>query len=255
MHKTNNSRRQSKAPTSLPGSLSIFAMMSLLIFAPQMAMAQGEPEKNPTANVAGTLSAGYERPKDGVQEEQGRGGPHEGIKVNGYWVIDVRNPDGSLVSHTEFENSVDPNSGTPQLAGLLKQVRTAGHWAIRLGGTRTPGAQPACTGGAAVGTDCWIVQPGSLPTPFNAPGAGISTNLTVTLTGTNQDQLVFSGSLTVPADGKIDFVNTWQGFCPADVAPQNCTTITGGPLTFFPLDPIVLQQGRIIQVTVTLSFS
>jgi len=234
MLNTNTSRTPRKVHTGLPGSLRILAMTALLIFAPHMAMAQNAPERDPASTGSG---------------------PHEGIKVNGYWVIDVRNPDGSLVSHVEFENSVDPNSGTPQLAGLLKQVRTAGHWAIRLGGTRTPGVQPACTGSAAAGTDCWIVQPGSLPTPFNAPGTGISTNLTVTLTGTNQDQLVFSGSLTVPADGKIDFVNTWQGFCPADVAPQNCTTITGGPLTFFPLDPIVLQQGRIIQVTVTLSFS
>jgi hypothetical protein len=35
-------------------------------------------------------------------------GQHEGITVHGYWTIDVKNPDGSLVRHVEFENSIDP---------------------------------------------------------------------------------------------------------------------------------------------------
>lgn len=46
------------------------------------------------------------------------GGNHEGIKVHGYWKIDVRNPDGKLVSHTEFENSLQP-TGADILTGLL----------------------------------------------------------------------------------------------------------------------------------------
>jgi len=220
--------------TGLARILGAFAVMGSVIFAPARATAQSIPQAQP---------------------EEPRGGPHEGIKVHGHWVIEVRNPDGSLVSRTEFENAVDPSFGTGHLAGLLKQARTPGHWAIRLGGTRTGfSPPPACTGSALGGTDCWIVQPGSLA-PFNAPAAGVSTNLVVGLAGASQDQLTFSGSVTVLADGKIDFVNTWQGVCGVDVAPQNCTTIQGGPLTFFALDPIPVQQGRIIQVTVTVSFS
>jgi hypothetical protein len=47
-----------------------------------------------------------------------------GVKVHGYWKIDVRNPDGKLASHNEFENSLttnDPNglSGDDALALLL----------------------------------------------------------------------------------------------------------------------------------------
>jgi hypothetical protein len=34
------------------------------------------------------------------------GGPSEGIKVHGHWTIEIRRPDGSLVSHSEFENSL-----------------------------------------------------------------------------------------------------------------------------------------------------
>jgi len=48
--------------------------------------------------------------KDGEQPDQNHkksdsGGKNEGIKVHGHWVIDVKNPDGSLAGHRDFENS------------------------------------------------------------------------------------------------------------------------------------------------------
>ncbi len=33
------------------------------------------------------------------------GGPHEGIQVHGHWVIEVKNPDGTLAEKREFENA------------------------------------------------------------------------------------------------------------------------------------------------------
>src|SRR5713226_6208411 len=45
------------------------------------------------------------------------GGQKEGIKVHGHWTIDVRNPDGTLVTHREFENSLAA-SGTLSLASF-----------------------------------------------------------------------------------------------------------------------------------------
>ena len=33
------------------------------------------------------------------------GGPAEGIKVHGHWTIEVRDPDGTLVTHREFEKA------------------------------------------------------------------------------------------------------------------------------------------------------
>jgi hypothetical protein len=38
-------------------------------------------------------------------------GTHEGIVVHGYWKIDIRNPDGTLVRHAEFENSLAGGTG------------------------------------------------------------------------------------------------------------------------------------------------
>lgn len=52
------------------------------------------------------------RAKDTVAEESGSSGRNEGIKVHGHWTIEVRDPDGRLAAHREFENSLAP-SGRP----------------------------------------------------------------------------------------------------------------------------------------------
>jgi len=104
-------------------------------------------------------------------------GQQEGITVHGHWVIEVKNPDGSLVRHVEVENSLDPGfplsytsstnatpSGTQNVPGgaaflnaLLngQAVSNAGSWGILLVGpegltnlstTSIPGnvPQPPC---------------------------------------------------------------------------------------------------------------
>ena len=40
------------------------------------------------------------------------GGNHEDVKMHGHWVIDVRNPDGTLAQHRKFENSITYNAAT-----------------------------------------------------------------------------------------------------------------------------------------------
>ena len=46
--------------------------------------------------------------EESIQAEEKPSGDssREGIKVHGHWTIDVRNPDGTLVTHREFENSL-----------------------------------------------------------------------------------------------------------------------------------------------------
>jgi len=46
-------------------------------------------------------------------------GMNQGILVSGYWKIDVRNPDGSLDKHVEFENSLTSNALYFTLPGAL----------------------------------------------------------------------------------------------------------------------------------------
>lgn len=77
----------------------------------------------------------------------------EGIQVHGHWVIEVKNPDGKLVKHVEFENSLDPGFSLPSsvfpggsasipggnsyLPALMdgQAVAPSGSWAILLSGS------------------------------------------------------------------------------------------------------------------------
>src|SRR2546426_7465271 len=74
-----------------------------------------------------------------------KGGQVEGIKVHGHWTIDLRNPDGTLVTHREFENAFNnPNL----LGGFLARQQTPGQWIVILQGN-------VCSGGpAAFPTAC-----------------------------------------------------------------------------------------------------
>src|SRR5688500_397291 len=48
------------------------------------------------------------------------GGPQEGITVHGRWVVEVRNPDGTLASRTEFNNALA--SGSQNLVAMLSRT-------------------------------------------------------------------------------------------------------------------------------------
>lgn len=61
-------------------------------------------------------------------KQQGRG---ESIQVHGHWTIDVRNPDGALASHNEFENALEP-TGAAALAALLLRAGSLPTWQVEL---------------------------------------------------------------------------------------------------------------------------
>ena len=63
----------------------------------------------------------------------------DSIKVHGHWTIDVRNADGTLASHNEIENELQP-TGTSALTGLLAGNYTAPRWRIQLSGAEGSGA-------------------------------------------------------------------------------------------------------------------
>jgi hypothetical protein len=63
-------------------------------------------------------------------------GQQEGIKVHGHWTIEVRNPNGTLVTHREFENALTPSGGLC-LSFILTRNGTPGLWRIHLGGANT----------------------------------------------------------------------------------------------------------------------
>jgi len=97
------------------------------------------------------------------RESNGRLGG-DGIAVHGHWTIDVRNPDGKLASHHEFENALEP-SGAIALAGLLGRQFQAATWRLDLVGQNASGACVQTSGG---GSQYSVFVVGLAPLTFDA---------------------------------------------------------------------------------------
>ena len=103
----------------------------------QAAGASAHPAKNaatpaaPAAVPANSPSA--EQPA--APGERKRGGNHEGIQVHGHWVIEVRNPDGTVTRFArEFENSRwHPTAAQPRFRRSHRH-RHPGSWWVYLAG-------------------------------------------------------------------------------------------------------------------------
>ena len=67
-----------------------------------------------------------------------------GVKIHGHWKIVVRNPDGTVATRRDFENSLDLG-GINLLPNLLAGGVTPGAWAIALG-AQTAGNTGPCSG-------------------------------------------------------------------------------------------------------------
>lgn len=192
----------------------------------------------------------------GAQAPAPGGGPREGITVHGHWEIEVRNPDGTVATRTEFENALV--AGSAVLSQLMQGRLVPGRWTVAISGV--------CGTGSNV---CFLIPPGSAATP--------SGDLSETLSVIDQGATMqLSGSFAAPFDGSIWSVATTLVGCRGSVppAPDQClptlgmnsgltgafiTTSTAGavvmPFTATTLSPIVVTAGQIVQVRVTISFS
>jgi hypothetical protein len=184
-------------------------------------------------------------------------GPHEGVKVHGHWVIDVRNPDGTLAQHRDFENSLsNPNIMVELLYGIL----VPSDFAVLL-----YGSTPPCTVSTST-YPCVIVHNlSSLPANAICGTYYCVTGLTVTPNLGGSPSLVLAGSLTATQAGSISTVATYIGTCgssnptPTTVSPSTCAAGTSGygysGLTQTGITTVPIISGQIIQVTVTITFS
>ena len=154
----------------------------------------GAAQEQPAATPA---AAAAQQPTAAKAEEQPTGGMGEGIKVHGHWTIDVRNPNGSLASHTEFENKLEPPARL--VAGLLKHSFFSDHiWSVQVAGL---GNDPCVQSNGQAGP-CWIVESRSF---FGGPN--FSTNLTANLPvdsiGFPSGTLELAGSTTAMRPGSV----------------------------------------------------
>jgi hypothetical protein len=110
------------------------------------AMSPTGPEAKPAAVASAALAPTLGTTATSLVGQSPSKGPHENIAIHGYWTIDVRNPDGKVAKHLEFENQLCPAipgspvpAGDATLSSLLSGNAVAGGWSIVLG---EPG-QPA----------------------------------------------------------------------------------------------------------------
>ena len=173
--------------------------------------------------------------------------PQEGIKVRGQWIIDVRNPDGTLVKRHEFENALVSNGNT-SLSNYLGRAMTPGRWSILV-------FDGLCAQDSGASTVCILTEPGSTygGSPYNEPN--LSPNLVLTQSAAG---LTLRGSFTAVTSGSARSVATGMGTCPQAIAPQNCTAFDPGESGAFSSrtlpSPIAVQAGQIVQIAVTFSF-
>lgn len=186
---------------------------------------------------------------------QGASGPREGIKVHGHWIIEVRNPDGSIADRREFENALVPPGGGA-LSQILGQAAVPSSWLIWFGDS-TFTANPCIR--VTFITSCGITTPlaaqGTTPTEYFP-----TISVTAPGTGPNAGKLVLSGTATStsPQASVINQVQTQLRMCPSNTLPGAGCPAAGfqANITEAQVSPgIPLVPGQIIQVTVIISFS
>lgn len=182
------------------------------------------------------------------------GGAREGITVHGRWVVEVQNPDGTVVSRTEFNNALA--SGSQNLVQMLSRVAVPGRWVLYLAGS---GSQVSpCQGGSGGNFPNWcrmIESAASNPTNGNAE----SRDLVVT---SNVTSLSMTGTITALSDGVVGRVATSFGNCTAATAVSACNS-AGSAVLFSDAAlgfsgkpaPVPVVAGQIIKLTVTFTFS
>jgi hypothetical protein len=205
----------------------------------QAPVASANAQSEEAQNTAAARNAAEE---SSVAEEKPSGdGSREGIKVHGHWTIEVRNPDGSLVSHREFENSLATGangSGSSVLSSILGRANSVGLWDIHLGGS-------ICGTSSAPGP-CELAEPGGGTSPaiFNTLSVGV-----------NAGKVVLAGTATAQIAGAIVEVDTIASVCPPSNPPSSpCLNHANFTVAFLGT-PISVSAGQIVQVQVAISFS
>jgi hypothetical protein len=197
----------------------------------------------------------------------------QGMKVHGHWVIDVKNPDGTLASHNEFENSLE-TSAQGFMVGLLSGYMVPGDWMVVLGAQS--GAGP-CNGPSY--QFCGIVRSAAtFPAQgycnlYYCTGSTLAYGYNFGTGFAGPFSIVLTGSITSNQTGTVGSVFTLLNLCantpfstgvnPSGIetsSPASCVAQTApatwyGPFTQANITPIAVTSGQLVQVIVTLTFS
>jgi hypothetical protein len=173
-----NSQHEVVARITLEG-LVLATLFAMLLSAGGISRAQSQSTPSKSAVASATTSAqaatvstapvtqvATPKPTTDPAAPAGQSTPkvrHEGITVHGHWTIEVREPDGAVVTHREFENSLlDPFV----LGNLLGHALTPGGFSIALLGNCGSISYPSSNGGLAgptsYGSGCVLYESDSV---------------------------------------------------------------------------------------------
>jgi len=193
------------------------------------------------------------------------GGNHEGIKVHGHWVIEVKNPDGTVTARREFENKLEGAEGAQLIMSLLGGAAVKAQWMVVL-------PVPCSTADFCVLGETGDPTPQSVPlaadltssfggaTTLNCQSAPAGTCLqTLGLTINNPiGSIVLAGSVVASTSGSIGAVETALQECYAtNIAIAACTQFAPSNVQYFTGTTITAASfgaGQTVSVTVTISF-
>jgi hypothetical protein len=203
----------------------LLAALAAGLFVPGAQAQSATPNQKSDKQASGSSQAQALSKSSNATEEESvpankehAGGPHEGIKIHGHWVIDVRNPKGEFVEHREFENSY-----VGHLPAILAGQVSVGGWEIALVG----------------GTSTYF---------FVVPVTGVG----------EVSPLSIGGSWTATSSDTVSLVRSQIDFCDASVSPAACSSLRSSGESFsvatLPV-PVPFVQGQVVQVSVTFTFS
>jgi hypothetical protein len=242
-------------------------------------------------NAAAKPPATPENARASAKEKPAAKGTQEGIQVHGHWTIEVRNPDGAVDKHVEFENQICPDEpytrfpgsltvpnpaifsgGAAFLSGLASGQASSGLWTITLGSNAelntTTGPQGCILPQNLFTAFTRINIPSDILTVFQPSGTNLTaatclpsrncfTTLAPPAAGPN---ITLTGQFTAPQSGTIAVVTTANFWCPDGGAssPSAClaqgnvpAVVTGTPL---PSPGVSYLGGQTIAVSVLISF-
>ena len=161
------------------------------------------------------------------------------IQVHGDWTIVVRKADGSIALTRHFKNSI-AGGGPSFISHLMARATPQFYWGVGLAGLcNTAG--------------CFIAEPASAGDTIVSHfyNGAVTSNLTISAptSGPNAYRFVLSGSLTSANTGQITSVST------VAVAPNGTTDDMSGVTGTNLQQPIAVQAGQTVDVTVVISFS
>lgn len=192
-------------------------------------------------------------------------GQHEGITVHGHWTIEVRNPNGSVVKHVEFENASCPTQTVsvtttffgstttqtllfPGAALALSLVGSGqgslGAWEVILGSSAALNTNPNLPPGCVSVNEYALI---SFPNAITLLQNNVSQNYLLSCNAGNcfatlnpppapslgSPTISLSGQFTPAAGGSIDLVSTGNLMCPvSSVSPAICLTNPVGQVGF-----------------------